>query len=358
MSDWNTKKNKLTWDLFEQGYTKDNHPDYVKWVDYMHEFEYTTKFLENSVWEAPCGIIRKGCFTGGYGCIAGVEWKVENNNYNFHCPYRKRECELFHPLLKELNNVGGKCSWKLSSKPYNYDNSAEKIEDERKDLIKANLKKRFGTNGMISCACCHINEDTCEPYFKYNPHECIHFTNEGCFNEHCWCTGKQRDLSLANIYYDVKTTTEYKRGFIIEPVIQITKGKKLFDSRKAMTDLEMFLKVYPNEPFEREKMRHSRLIHFANMHDNKFELEVLNVRIEKRESRDLLQDLQDISEGIQVFHKSDEVKKAKEAKKERRIKYLEAKEKKKNKTQTKEINNIKDSYSNQISLFEGMIGGN
>lgn len=345
MNDWNEKKNKLTWDLFEQGYTKDNHPDYVKWYANMQEFEYTTEFLNTSVWEAPCGIIRKGQFTGGYLSHGGIDWRVENNNYNFNCPYKKKECEFSHPILKSPN-CGGQCSWHLSQKPYDYSNSAEKIEDERKELIKTNLNKRFGTNGMISCACCHIDEDTCEPYFKYNPWECIRFTSGGCWMKTCWCTGKERDLTLGNIYYDVKVTTEYRQGFIVEPVIQITKGKKLFDNRKAMTDLKMFLKVYPDEVFQREKMRHSRQLFYNEHFGNKFEIEVQNVRIEKRESRDLLQDFQDISEGIQVIHKSDEVKKAKEAKKERRIKYLEAKEKKKSKAKENKI-----SMTEQLTIF-------
>lgn len=341
--------NDLTEKLLKEGYTKDKYPDYVRWIDYMNEFEYTSEFLNQSVWEAPCGIMRKGEFTGGYLSYAGVNWRVENNNYNFHCPYRKKECEYFHPLLKNLAH-NGKCAWQLTDKQYDYNNSAEKIEDERKKLISDNLYKKFGTNGMISCACCHINQDTCEPYFKYNPEDCIRFTDKGCFNEWCWCTEKERNLSLANIYYDVKTTEEYQCGFIVEPIVQITKGIKLFDSKKAMTDLEMYLKIYPDAPLrkERGKTKHSRPLFFAEHHGLKYELEILNVRIEKRESRDLMQDLQDIKDGIQVIHESDRIKKAKEEKKERRQKYLEAKEKKKMK---KEKKKIEDNYETQMTIF-------
>lgn len=328
--------NELTKKLLAEGYTKDNHPDYVRWYANTHEFEYTSDFLYNSVWEAPCGIMRKGEFTHGYMGYMGVEWRVENNNYNFHCPYRKKECELWHPLLKELN-YGGKCSWHLSDKPYDYDNSAEKIDDGRKKLTLENLNKKFGTNGMISCVCCHINEDTCEPYFRYNPYDCLNYTNNGCFNSKCWCTGKERDLTLGNVYYDVKTTTEYRKGFIVEPVIQIAKGKKLFDSRKPIIDLEMYLKIYPDSVWEKEKMRHHMQLHNAKYHNKKFELEVLNIRIEKRESRDLLQDLEDIREGIEVVHESDKNKKTKEAKSERRKKYQEDKQKRAKKKRLEQI---------------------
>lgn len=350
--DWNETKNNLTWELFKQGYIKDNHPDYVKWSGTHYEFEYTSEFLHSSVWEAPCGVMRKGQFTSGYLCYAGIEWRVENNNYNFHCPYRKKECELWHLLLKDLK-FDGKCSWHLTDRQYDYNNSAEKIEDERKKLILENLYKKFGTNGMISCACCHINQDTCESYFKYEPMHCISFTDKGCFNEFCWCTQKERDLTLANIYYDVKTTEEYRHGFIVEPIVRVTKGIKLFDSKKAMTDLEMYLKTYPDALLKKErgKTKHSRPLFFAEHHGYKYELEILNVRIEKRESRDLMQDLQDIKDGIQVMHESDRIKKAKEDKKERRQKYQERKALKKE----KKINSERKQESNeksQISLFE------
>lgn len=333
--------NELTKRLLTEGYTKDNHPDYAKWYANMHEFEYTGEFLNNSVWEAPCGIIRKGKFTHGYLSYAGVDWRVENNNYNFHCPYRKKDCGFFHSLLKDIT-IGAKCSWHMTDKPYDYNNSAEKIEDERKRIIGKNLEKRFGRSGMIYCACCRISEDTLEPYFKYEPRHCINFMNNGCDNKTCWCTGKERDLTLANIYYDVMVTTEYNKGFIVEPVVQITKGEKLFDSKKAMTDLEMYLKKYPDAPLQREKgkAKHSRSLFFAKYHGQKYDLEILNVRIEKRESRDLMQDLQDIKEGITVTHASDTEKAVKQAKKERREEYKKAKAARKAKIIAKNLKNI------------------
>lgn len=330
--------NKLSERLLAEGYTKDNHPDYVKWWDSTKEFEYTSEFLHKSVWEAPCGIMRKGEFTHGYMSYAGTDWRVENDNYNFHCPFHKKECEHFHPLLRDIT-IGAKCSWHMTEKPYDYNNSAEKIQDERAKIISANLEKKFGYPGMIHCACCHISEETLEPYFRFEPNDCIRFMNNGCDNKVCHCTGKERDLTLANIYYDVRVTTEYSKGFIVEPVIQITKGEKLFDSRKALTDLEMYLRKYPDAPLQKEKgkRKHSSRLFFAEYHGEKYELEILNVRIEKRESRDLMQDLQDIKEGIEVVHASDLKKASAQAKKERREEYKKAKAKRKEAAITKKL---------------------
>ena len=335
--------NKLTEQLLSEGYTKENHPDYVKWYRNRNEFEYTNDYIYKSVWEAPCGILRKGEFTCGYMSFAGVDWRLENNNYNFHCPYNKKECKFFHPLLKDIG-IGAKCSWHMTNKVYDYNNSAEKIHDERQRIILSNLEKRFGHPSMIHCNCCHINEDTLEPYFKYDPRDCINFMKNGCDNKICYCTGKERDLTLANIYYDVKVVTEYKKGFIEEPIIRITKGKKLFDSKKAMIDLEMYLKTYPDEPLWKENMKHSRNLFFAKYYNQKFDLEILNVRIEKRESRDLLQDLQDIKDNIEVVHASDLKKAVQQAKRERKEKRKKIKKNKNSKV-------CREEYT-QVSLFE------
>jgi hypothetical protein len=313
--------NKLTERLLAEGYTKDNHPDYVRWVDYRNEFEYTQQHLYKTVWEAPCGIMRKGYFTHGYLCYGGVEWRPENDNYNFYCPYHIKECKHFHPLLRDAP-LGAKCAWRMTNKPYNYNNSAEKIKDEREELIKKNLKKRFGYPGMIHCACCHIDEDTCEPYFDYDPADCIRFTRRGCDNEVCYCTGKKRNLEMANIYYDVKITTEYRKGFICEPEVRVVKGEKLFETRKPKTDLEIYLKLYPDAPLEKEKGKthHTKGLFFAKHHGERYDLEIENVRIEKRETRDLLQDLQDIKEGMEVVHASDLLEAKRQAKKENKEK--------------------------------------
>ena len=58
-----------------------------------------------------------------------------------------------------------------------------------------------------------------------------------------------------------------------------------------------------------------------------WKVEVLNIRAEQRESRDLLQDLQDIREGITIVHASDQEKRNKELKKQNRAKQKEKREK-------------------------------
>ena len=56
-------------------------------------------------------------------------------------------------------------------------------------------------------------------------------------------------------------------------------------------------------------------------------MEVLNIRAEQRESRDLLQDLEDIRAGIAVSHASDQKKQEIQEKRKRREKANEARTK-------------------------------
>ena len=61
-------------------------------------------------------------------------------------------------------------------------------------------------------------------------------------------------------------------------------------------------------------------LHFAKYHGKGFKYEILNVRAEKRESRDIDQDLADIENGLHIVHMSDLLTSEKEAKRNRRAK--------------------------------------
>jgi hypothetical protein len=103
--------------------------------------------------------------------------------------------------------------------------------------------------------------------------------------------------------------------------ISVVKGKKMFDGPKPLAICEAYSKLCKNWIFDREKARYHRELFF----NKDMAVEVLNVRAEHRESRDLLQDLQDVREGIKITHASDEIKLSAKAKRERKEKYQEAK---------------------------------
>ncbi len=70
----------------------------------------------------------------------------------------------------------------------------------------------------------------------------------------------------------------------------------------------------------KEKVRNHYFteLFFSEYHGRYFSFEIQNVRAEQRESRDLMQDLEDIRNGIQIVHASDMEKRDLENKRESR----------------------------------------
>ena len=105
------KYNLLTQELLLQGYTTENHPDYVRiGIGKMGKsplensdggFVYTDEYLEEKTFMSGCGLYVKW-----ENCIDRLEYMnetfcFENDNVVFRCPWHKRDCERNHPLLKE-----------------------------------------------------------------------------------------------------------------------------------------------------------------------------------------------------------------------------------------------------------------
>jgi hypothetical protein len=147
---------------------------------------------------------------------------------------------------------------------------------------------------------------------RYDPWCCI----RGCYNDICVLTGRRLDGKKGNVFYDVKVTRIRHDGSIWdgEKMISITKGAKMFDSSKPLPICEAYAKQCKNRIIDREKSKFHRELYL----NKDTTVEVLNVRAEIRESRDLLQDLQDVREGIKITHASDELKLSKRVKSDRR----------------------------------------
>ena len=333
MKDWNTEKNELTWKLLMEGYTADNHPDHVEWVDYKHEFQYTRKFLQNSIWEAPCGLQKKGLFITGEMGYMRIRWCPENNNTCFCCPHDHSYCEKNHEYLRgEIPSGSGmvRCSFKLSERPYDYENSIEKVEAEkeaeRKRLLKE-LYQKLGRSGH--CDCINWDRKSKRWIVSYNPWSCV---SGNCRYSMCIITGQELSEKKGNVFFDLKVTRVRHDDtfFDGEKVVTITKGVKALKKSISLTICEAYAKHCAAEILSTERLKlHNELFFNPDM-----EVEVLNVRAERRESRDLIQDLIDVREGIHVEHASDMIKQSKEAKSERKA---AAKKKKAERLERKQI---------------------
>lgn len=89
----------------------------------------------------------------------------------------------------------------------------------------------------------------------------------------------------------------------------IEKGLKVFDRPVSLDICKAFVKIQSDSILERWKLNH----HSDMWFDRSLRVKVLNIRAEDRESRDLLQDLQDIRDGYVISHASDTAKRKKGA---------------------------------------------
>ena len=85
----------------------------------------------------------------------------------------------------------------------------------------------------------------------------------------------------------------------------ITHGRKLFPHPVSMDICRACAKLCRDRIEWKVKMEYSRQLFNAEYYGKEFSVEVLDIRAERRESRDLMRDLEDIRSGIRVVHASD-----------------------------------------------------
>lgn len=320
--------NDLTRRLYAQGYTRDNFPDTVCWNDWQN-FGYKWETMLQFTWETPCGLLIEGGSDVGRGFNIGDCWFQnvwycpENDNPLLRCPYQRKGCEHVPPGLKLIM-----CPCHQTKKPYNYENSVEKIESEQ---AKKAHKQYMELTGGAYCACVVGSNGYEGGWYevKYNVEQCI---RQDCKNPVCAIRKQLRNLKKVNIFYDVCRTWITRIGFLEEKKVEVTKGVKLFEHPVAQTDAEIWLKIkeHAKSPLNnyaviehpKKTMDDRRQEYFSHMHRHydhrydyfEFHYEVENIRIARSEQRSLLQDLRDAAEGIEVVHDIDRLK-AKAAKK-------------------------------------------
>ncbi len=248
----------------------------------------------------------------------GVEWMVENDNPVINCPfYSLRECPMRHPLLagKTLYNYISRignfkfCAVCRTSLPWRYENSVEKVLDENSAeenvLWEAFAKKH---HGRVCKQQAYFDRTEKKWHLRYDPRQCPQY----CCN-YCTILNKPISQKKVNVYYDLKKTwVEPGTGFIPEETkVTVTKGIKLL--RASETICEAVIKVCGKDIQRTAQLNQHAFLFFGGT------VEVLNLRVDRRPTRDLLQDLQDVENGITVVHQSDVDKSRKAVKHEKRI---------------------------------------
>lgn len=343
------KLNKITQELLDLGYTRENPPDkFREWDDFYGGWQYTIDQEQNMVIETPCGIVGNA-FTIAAGSLCywlGIDWCLENDNALIACPFNKADCAKNNPLIADKKIAGRvQCSVHIALKSFDYDSSIEKIRADN-EAKKEKLYQKFcdARNGKVCRTMSRFNSEKGEWSIKYDPMNCL-----GC----TYCTLLDRDMGTerGNVYYDIKTTRLRQNAGLIpdDKVASITKGVRLFDKNRNLELCKIISRCGREEIESKVRMKYSTELHFAKYHNEFFEVEVLNIRAEKRESRDLEQDLRDIAMGIEVSHQSDIDKSAKLQKKQMREKRMEDKIKRiRNKVLSGDVKSLTGSEKRQL----------
>lgn len=337
--------NDLTKRLLAEGWTRENHPDSVFWGAYDEGFEYKWDYLITLTWRTGCGLFAEGRSVGTSNTWhAGVHYSPENGNPLVRCPYGKKDCEHSPEGLKFQW-----CPCQLSQFPYDRDSSVEKLEDEQRNQERGHWMEIPG--GQF-CACVVDSNGIQGGLLRveYNVDECIRM---GCKNKFCSIRKKPRDLKRVNIFYDIRRTKITRHGFLEETKVELEKGVKVFPRPVARTDAEIWLRTKRAEhdpiisrfifrpkraPDDRRMEYFSKYHRTLNGEDYfEFHFDVENIRIEARETRDLLQDLRDVADGMEVVHEADLIKEKKQKKSDNKAARKEAKERKYKKQLTERI---------------------
>ena len=314
--------NRLTEQLLKQGYSKEQTPPGMNdWHFFYGGWTYSRDTLQDMTFETPCGLLVEGYrFLTGSMSFMGVNWMPENDNPTVTCPYFDRpECGLVHELLR--GHTTGKeqlhfCNCHLSDRVYSYADSLNKAHDDvwREAEILWQLFSD-ARHGRVCKQHAAYNRATKQWSIHYDPFVCA---LDGCFREHCPILDAGISTRKANIYYDLKTTWTLKGEGMLpdEEKVRVEKGIKLLDRPVSETICGAILK-YANVA---EHIRFRKGWNSLKSRLSGKTHKVINVRVERREHRDLQQDLRDIAAGIDVVHASDEAAAARAQKSERRKK--------------------------------------
>ena len=318
------KYNKLTKKLISEGYTAEDYPEYVKvgghgavpvLDNYEGGFLYKSAYLLDKTFKAPCGILCRHGSTFDNLFYNGFEYTYENDLALIHCPKHCEGCKKRHEGIRDGSEglLESLCAVSMTDEPYRYEGSLEELNDLHDRKIQAEKEEFLRTH------------KACESHMRYmDDHWEYSFDPMYCAKTGCLrissgdCPLFAKDREKGNVFYDVviKYTSPSDVGTLFEGKVytEITKGKQLFDSARSMTICKIAAKTCQDKILQREKEKYSQRLFFAEYHPdpgNYFEVSIQNVHAEKRETRNLEQDIADMAAGIKVYHHKDITKAAK-----------------------------------------------
>ena len=329
------KQNLLTQGLLAAGYTVENHPDYTvlkdsyggrKSLDNYHGgFVFERKWIREQTFRTRCGLLCKGrqC-QSGLSC-RDISWTFENDRATVCCPYEKPDCSFRHRYLQRNPSTRFWCEVHMTAEGYRYEGSVEELQKlHEEEIQKKGMEFSRQRGGRVCREHMVFDRDTQEWQMHYDPYRCGERRCGGL----CPILGHELDKKKGNVFYDLKIRCQRSDldGTLFEGQVDtsIIRGRKLFSHPVSMDICRACVELCRERIGRDVMLEYSRQLSNAECYGKEFSVEVLDIRAERRESRDLVQDLADIRDGIQVVHASDMEKLEENAKKVRREKIHEA----------------------------------
>ena len=218
------------------------------------------------------------------------------------CPFWKGTCEKNDRLLCNQSEEKGSLNFCVCHRDgyYSYEESLEKVRDkrdwEKKKLYEEHSQKQ---GGKICQSHMRYDEKKKQWDFIYDPMVCTKMCNIGF----CSLRNKNLDSKRGKVFYDLKVMTVRKDDtfFQGEPLVSIEKGRRLLEKPVSMDICREVAKM--GTEHIRDDVWYN-CFSYLHLYDRDLKIEILNLRAESRESRDLEPDLEDIRNGITVVHQS------------------------------------------------------
>lgn len=320
--------NKLTERLFEQGYTKDNHPYEVIWDEPSKEFKWIYYFACKRTYKTPCGLLLKGDFAHNGLSFMGYDFCHENDNPYIVCPKECVGCQHRREPMKEYD-TGVLRTWCIvepTEEEWSYNEKSceyiRKLKDE--EIKRDKMSFMLSKNGRV-CEN-HLFRDEVNGFrFRYDPMTCAKGFCNG--SEYCPVLGRPLGKEKGNVYFDllVQGRDYTKDGTLFEGqrFRDMTKEVPLFEKPINLEIARIIAKIGHEQI--RWKVRNSRYVDsmkiwLAERGEIDYSFSILNVRAEKKVVRDFEKDLEDIQAGIKVTHYFDAERAKKAAKAEKKQK--------------------------------------
>lgn len=285
-------------------------------------------------YKSPCGVFVEGINTNNGLSWLGTDYGFENDNPWMLCPKKCANCKLREePFASEGDGVLKLfCIVHPTDETYDYEHSFEGIKKLKDDeLNRKKISFSLEKNGRICDNHMHFNVESQEYEFNYSPSMCA---SGGCSAQNggiCPVLGRQLTKDKGNVYYDLHIYgRDYSKDgtlFEGEQFHDVIKGIQLYDKPINLDIANLIAKLETDHirftaRYNRKEVN-SMWAFLGERGERDYHIEVKNIRAEKKVTRDFEQDLEDIDNGIRVYHDFDERRKKKEEKSQKRKEALE-----------------------------------